>query len=339
MGQDADLLETPLEDLRDRHPEDAGTRPCPGRRRRPRRRSRRQRLRSIAPSVYLVYDQRDAAVVSPWADFLFEQGCRGHLPGLRGRRGRSARIPRGEPPHVGRRRDFLRRGQRALAAPQVPRAAEDRRVRPHEAGAGRRRLPAAAEDPGEGALPHARGHRRAPVGRPVAGPLAADHRPSRRADRVQSVSGPSPVRARRRSSVLRPGERDRRAAAPAALHALPVGGRHVRQRQVVAGSLGTHSVALQRIHGHGGFELARGDVPARRRSDRPPGRGARPVRRARRRRRRAGGAATARWSRRRCAAARSVSSMPSVTRESRRATTSSSSSISSRSCSASAEAA
>ena len=41
-----------------------------------RRRSpvRRPPPRPASPSVYLIYDQRDAAAVSPWADFLFEQG-------------------------------------------------------------------------------------------------------------------------------------------------------------------------------------------------------------------------------------------------------------------------
>ena len=72
-GQDADLLETPLEGLRDviqgmlarvRPTKPAAPPPT---------------APSIAPSidcpsVYLVYDQRDAAIVSPWADFLFEQG-------------------------------------------------------------------------------------------------------------------------------------------------------------------------------------------------------------------------------------------------------------------------
>ena len=73
MGPGADLLEKPLDELRtviqdalerDRaakeapQPSPVATRPA-----------------SIGiPSVYLIYDQRDVAAVTPWADFLFEQG-------------------------------------------------------------------------------------------------------------------------------------------------------------------------------------------------------------------------------------------------------------------------
>jgi hypothetical protein len=72
-GDGSDLLEKPLEDLRTviqdvleraRAPKPtapASRRPMPA--------------ASIdVPNVYLVYDERDASVVSPWADFLFEQG-------------------------------------------------------------------------------------------------------------------------------------------------------------------------------------------------------------------------------------------------------------------------
>jgi len=63
---DADLLETPLEDLRtviqerlrrEEEPsrEPVACDPCP-------------------PQLYLICDQRDAEMISPWADFLFEQG-------------------------------------------------------------------------------------------------------------------------------------------------------------------------------------------------------------------------------------------------------------------------
>ena len=89
----------------------------------------------------------------------------------------------------------------------------------------------------------------------------------------------------------------------------------------------------------GRLELARGDVPPRRGSDRPSGRGARPARRARRPTTASSRTPTARCSRRRCGAARSGSSTPCGTRRSRATTTCSSSSISSRSCSASGAAA
>ena len=72
MGPGADLLEKPLDELRTVI-QDA---------------LERQRAARVAPpspaaapaaatgvrSVYLIYDQHDAAAVSPWADFLFDQG-------------------------------------------------------------------------------------------------------------------------------------------------------------------------------------------------------------------------------------------------------------------------
>jgi hypothetical protein len=72
-GEGSDLLEKPLEDLRTviqdvleraRAPKPAtpaSRRPSPA-------------TPIEVPNVYLLYDQRDAAAVSPWADFLFEQG-------------------------------------------------------------------------------------------------------------------------------------------------------------------------------------------------------------------------------------------------------------------------
>ena len=115
-----------------------------------------------------MYDQRDAAVVSPWADFLFEQGVEVVHPVFEGDEAEVREYHE----EILRTSDgvviFVGSGQRALAAPQVPRTAEDRRVRPHEAGAGRGRLPPAAENPGEGALPHARGDRHSTVGWSVA---------------------------------------------------------------------------------------------------------------------------------------------------------------------------
>ena len=82
-GQDADLLETPLEDLRGViHGTLARARP-------PKPAAPPPPAPSTAPSidcpcVYLVYDQRDAAIVSPWADFLFEQGVEVIHPAFEG---------------------------------------------------------------------------------------------------------------------------------------------------------------------------------------------------------------------------------------------------------------
>lgn len=72
----ADLLETFLEDLRtviqDRLKEDRlkeASKPAPA----PRPPSRSVVAGSEHARLYLIYDQRDAAITSPWEDFLFEQ--------------------------------------------------------------------------------------------------------------------------------------------------------------------------------------------------------------------------------------------------------------------------
>jgi hypothetical protein len=63
IEQGADLLETPLEDLRTMI--DAwlkkGEKP-----------EKPEREAAVSPQVYLMYDQRDAGSISPWADFLFK---------------------------------------------------------------------------------------------------------------------------------------------------------------------------------------------------------------------------------------------------------------------------
>ena len=72
MGPGADLLEKPLDELRavihdvlerERAAKTAPATPTPS-----------TAAASGIPSIYLVYDQGDTATVSPWADFLFEQG-------------------------------------------------------------------------------------------------------------------------------------------------------------------------------------------------------------------------------------------------------------------------
>jgi hypothetical protein len=73
MGPGADLLETPLDELRTvihdaLEPRRAATTT-------PADPSGAARTTMVdVPSVYLVYEQTDTAVVTPWADFLFEQG-------------------------------------------------------------------------------------------------------------------------------------------------------------------------------------------------------------------------------------------------------------------------
>jgi hypothetical protein len=73
MGPGADLLETPLDELRtvihDALERRRAAKPTPAA---PPGAGRAATVN--VPSVYLVYDQADAAVVTPWADFLFEQG-------------------------------------------------------------------------------------------------------------------------------------------------------------------------------------------------------------------------------------------------------------------------
>lgn len=73
MGPGADLLEKPLDELR------AVIHDVLERERAAKTATRTMPTASPAssngiPSIYLVYDQGDAATVSPWADFLFEQG-------------------------------------------------------------------------------------------------------------------------------------------------------------------------------------------------------------------------------------------------------------------------
>lgn len=77
-AQDSDLLETPLEDLRTvihdtlekgRAPQTPPVGPRPA---------------TAVPSVYLVYDERDSDVVSPWADLLFDQGLEVIRPVFKG---------------------------------------------------------------------------------------------------------------------------------------------------------------------------------------------------------------------------------------------------------------
>jgi hypothetical protein len=63
IEQGADLLETPLDDLRtmiDRWLKKGDKPDKPG------------REAAVAPQVYLIYDQRDAGSISPWADLLFK---------------------------------------------------------------------------------------------------------------------------------------------------------------------------------------------------------------------------------------------------------------------------
>jgi hypothetical protein len=72
-GDGSDVLEKPLEDLRtviqDVLERASAPKPTAPVSRRP-----PPTASMDVPNVYLVYDERDAAVVSPWADFLFEQG-------------------------------------------------------------------------------------------------------------------------------------------------------------------------------------------------------------------------------------------------------------------------
>ena len=73
MGPGADLLEKPLDELRtviqDALERDRAARTAP-----PPAPTPSTAASTGVPSVYLMYDQGDAAAVSPWADFLFEQG-------------------------------------------------------------------------------------------------------------------------------------------------------------------------------------------------------------------------------------------------------------------------
>ena len=189
---------------------------------------------------------------------------------------------------------FYGAGQRAVAAAEARRAAEERRLRTHEGD--RRTWPSTSSRRRRRRRTRFRTHKALVVPQwtglsPDA--LAAirlraegeerDSARDRTGERLlQPVSrafGPSsPTKttsssaAKRRSTSCCAGF-----AAP-----VPVGRRHVRQRQVVAGPLRTDSVALQRHHGEGRLELACRDLAAGRRSDRPPGRGARRARRARR---------------------------------------------------------
>jgi hypothetical protein len=68
-AEDSDLLETPLEDLR------AVMYETLGRGRAPKSAADAATATALAVrSVYLLYDERDADAVSPWADLLFDKG-------------------------------------------------------------------------------------------------------------------------------------------------------------------------------------------------------------------------------------------------------------------------
>lgn len=67
-AQDSDLLETPLEDLR------TVIHDTLERGRAPNAQADAARTATSVASVYLVYDERDADAVTPWADLLFDKG-------------------------------------------------------------------------------------------------------------------------------------------------------------------------------------------------------------------------------------------------------------------------
>ena len=90
---------------------------------------------------------------------------------------------------------------------------------------------------------------------------------------VQSVSRSAPLRAGRGSSLLRPREAGRRAAAAAPYNALPGRRRHLRLRQVVARPLGSDPLAPRRLMVKAGSSWRIAHAAPRRGSDRQPGRG------------------------------------------------------------------
>ena len=89
----ADLLETPLEALRTLvHPPQPTT-PAP---------NDRAAARKEPPSVYLIYDSRDADVIAPWVDFLFKD-FEVIQPLFDGDEAEMRELPRGEPANLRRR--------------------------------------------------------------------------------------------------------------------------------------------------------------------------------------------------------------------------------------------
>ena len=92
------------------------------------------------------------------------------------------------------------------------------------------------------------------------------HQPGgRRSD--ESLPGAAAVPRGRGAPVLRPREPGRRDGRQAGGHPLPGGGRHLGQRQVVAGQLRAAAGAAPRPDGRRRHRLARGAVPPRQRSD------------------------------------------------------------------------
>ena len=231
--------------------------------------------------IYLIYDQRDGDGPRPLEDFLFEQGFEVILPVFDGRRGPGAPRPRGEPLDLRRRAPLLRRRQRAVAARAS--CARSRRAPPSAARSRSRAraiVVAPPESADQAAVPHARGARDRPAGglRPAA---AASRSSSQLQDRlrwddlmIETTARTNPFPGLRSfepdEDHLFFGRESRIDELLTRLRrsALPLGRRHLRQRQVVADPLGPDPLALQRRDGQGRLELAgrRCSVPARTRS-------------------------------------------------------------------------
>ena len=122
MGKGADLLETPLEDLRTmirrlaEENRDAGA-------------SGRRPRRLYTPAAICICSTTSATPTPsrPWADCLFKDFEVIH-PGFDGSEPEMADVSRREPAQLPRRPDFLRLGRRAVAAGETARAAEVRRL-------------------------------------------------------------------------------------------------------------------------------------------------------------------------------------------------------------------
>ena len=239
-----------------------------------------------SPQVYLMHDSRDADVVTPWVDFLFKDFEVIH-PIFTGDEAEMREYHEENLRTCDGALIFYGAGQRSAgcgaSCANCRRAPGYGRTKPHAA---RGDLPDRAEDARERALPHARSDRHPAVGR-VRRPIAAAIHlaPESQAARHSRVTEPGTLL--NPFPGLRPFEPDedhlffgREKETDELLRrlrydAVPGGRRHVGQRQVVAGPLRADPVAAQRLHGERRLELARRDLAARRRSDRPPGRGAR----------------------------------------------------------------
>ena len=92
-----------------------------------RRRRPRGALGTAGPVAEALPDrtiQRDAAALAPWAELLFEQGVEVIHPVFEGDEAEIREYHEENLRTVRRRADFLRRGQRVLAAPQAAGDAE-----------------------------------------------------------------------------------------------------------------------------------------------------------------------------------------------------------------------